>query len=229
MDIENCYQNVKFPLKLNEIKKLKKVWKFIECFYKFDNVREDLWSGKDGLFDVYRYRETIIKKIRNKYTAEKFYKYEKIVNKLYWNLKTKLKIKTKCERKDNYEIEGYGGSIINKIIMYNDKKKSYYIMNREKYIQKIYDEKEIFMAMLSQNKYEQKMLNPDFKIDDNFIETYYPYDYAFPNISLCFYNKNKKDVWIDRIKKYYYDYNQEHLLQYPHSDYWWYNFIDEKN
>ena len=37
------------------------------------------------------------------------------------------------------------------------------------------------------------------------IETYYyPYDYTFPNISLVWYNKCEKSIWLKRIKAYYY-------------------------
>jgi hypothetical protein len=235
MDTEICYQKVKFPLKENEIKKLKKVWKFIEGFYKFKNVSENLFTFGTALFSSYAYRELIIKKIRNTYKPEKFYKYEKIVNKLYWNLKTKLKIKTKCEKidffeKEKFESEKYRGSMINKIIMHNNKKNYYCIIDKYTYIQNLKNEKEIFTAMLSQNNYEKKMLNPDLKFDDDFIETYYPYDYPFPNISLGFYNKNNKSVWINRIKKYYYhEKSEKDLLLYPHDDFWWYNLIDEKN
>ena len=34
---------------------------------------------------------------------------------------------------------------------------------------------------------------------------YYPYDYPFPNINLLFYNQNKKETWINRINKLYFN------------------------
>jgi len=64
-------------------------WKFISIFANIDPVQKlskNWFNYKDGMFGAYEYRKYIIPKIRELYTPEEFYFYEKILNKLLWNL-----------------------------------------------------------------------------------------------------------------------------------------------
>jgi hypothetical protein len=77
-----------YKLLKNEIKELKNYWNFIKCF---DIEYEINKNYKNLTNDVQCYRKILIHKIREKYTAEDFYKYETILNKLLWNLIEHLK------------------------------------------------------------------------------------------------------------------------------------------
>ena len=75
----NIYQNnlLKYPLNGREYKEIDNVWKFAKLF------------EHDFLF-LSEYRNRLINTIKNKYTIEQFYFYEKILNKLFWNLRYML-------------------------------------------------------------------------------------------------------------------------------------------
>jgi hypothetical protein len=56
----------------------------------------------------FHYRQYIIKIIRKKYTINEFYIYEKIINKLFWNLKNKIKyvkLNQNIVNKTNFKIQ----------------------------------------------------------------------------------------------------------------------------
>jgi hypothetical protein len=76
MNIKNIYQDtvLKYPLTNEEYINVDDAWEFLEIFKKKFIFLSD-------------YRDDIIKKIRNKYTVDEFYLYEKILNKLFWNLR----------------------------------------------------------------------------------------------------------------------------------------------
>ena len=67
-------QYMRYTLDNNEIKIIDEVWEFLHLFTK-------------KFIFISDYRNYIIKKIRKKYTPEKFYKLESIANKLLWNMR----------------------------------------------------------------------------------------------------------------------------------------------
>ena len=147
-----------------------------------------------------------------KYTIEEFYFYEKIINKLYWNLYNNLKIKNKnCKIIKNInKIKNINRSFINKIIIYNENNDKYYIIKKNNYIY-IRDRELIMSYLINKKTYENKMLNKKIKIKK--YNYYYPFDYPLPNVNICFYNKNKKQSLIKRIKLMYYNEDKD--------DYWY--------
>ena len=206
--------NMKYPLNKKEKKILPEVFSFIKTFYKFNVVKSEN-------FGPYDYRRFIIKRIREKYSIEEFYKYEKIMNKLYWNLYHKLHKKDKlCDMIIKLPRD-YNRSFNNKLIIYNHKTKMFHIerdyidykIRREKKL-----EKKIMSAMIDMDLYFSFYKNPQKKIKkmDKF---YYPLDYPFPNVNRCFYNENPTKEWINRIKKMYFYYNDDFIDKY------WYEFI----
>ena len=210
--------NMKYPLSEKEKKMLPKVFSFIKTFYKFNVVKSEN-------FGPYDYRRFIIKRIREKYSIEEFYKYEKIMNKLYWNLYHKLHKKDKlCDMIKNPP-KNFQKSFNNKILNYNHKTKMYHI--QQDYINYFIDyekrkknktEIKIMSAMMDMDLYLSFYKNPKKKIKKMDI-FYYPLDYPFPNVNRCFYNENSPKEWINRIKKMYFYYNDDFIDKY------WYEFI----
>ena len=211
-----------------ENKNIDKYWDFINTFknvFKKLKVSDNYftYNGINGitLFSVFNYRRYMIKHISKKYTINDFYKYEQMLNKiLYVLLKKYVKIKKICKiyKVKNIEfIEKENRSYINKKYIYNESDKYYYYSNfyenhtklynnsnYKKYLQILYVimNKDIFYKVittknLSKNLYLQPIL-------------YYPYDYPFPNLTLYFRNNNSKKTWLNRIKKYYYNKNDEY-------------------
>ena len=79
-----------------EILHLDASWYFLGIFSKPDGKLEAynniIWYKRDGkIFGVKEYRNYVIDRINCCFTIKEFYKYEKIINKLYWNLKMLLK------------------------------------------------------------------------------------------------------------------------------------------
>ena len=72
----NAYKNkiLKYPLNNEEYEKIEKVWEYVAYF-------------KKKFIYISEYRKYIIKEIRRNYNIFEFYEYEKILNKMYWNLK----------------------------------------------------------------------------------------------------------------------------------------------
>lgn len=69
-----CSKLLKYPLDNIEYKFINETWEFISHF-PFDTIY------------INDYRKNIIQKIKSKYTPELFFQYEKIANKLFWNLR----------------------------------------------------------------------------------------------------------------------------------------------
>jgi len=190
-----------YKLLKKELNILDDFWKFIEIF-KVENYKLNWINGVHG------YRHALIKKIRETYSAEDFYKYEIILNKLLWNLLIKLKfdIKDLFIKSSLYiNIEVPWHSCSHKEYLHNE-------INDKKYYFKFYSRlidydivNKIFYTMSDRKLYD-KVING--KKNINSIQSflyYYPYDYPFPNINLLFYNKNKKETWINRINKLYFN------------------------
>jgi hypothetical protein len=187
---------------------------FIKTFYKFNVVKSEIFSA-------YEYRRFIIKRIKEKYSIEEFYKYEKIMNKLYWNLYHKLHKNDKLCNMMTDPPKIFQKSFNNKILSYNYKTKMYhvqrdYIDNETR--KKNKTEIKIMSAMMDMNLYLSFYKNPEKKIKKMDV-FYYPLDYPFPNVNRCFYNENPSKEWINRIKKMYFYYNDDYIDKY------WYEFI----
>ena len=101
---------LKYQLTQEENDKLDDYWKFIKVF----NV-----TNNNFLYSPREYRSNLITKIKKKYTIDEFYFYEKILNKMLWNLLVIYKIflnKIDFTTKLAYSIRD--GSCINKQIMF---------------------------------------------------------------------------------------------------------------
>ena len=215
-----------------EEKELDRVWNFLHYFNK--NLPDNYEYIEGSMSWVSSYRNYIINTIRRKYTYQDFYKYEKIINKLFWNLKKKLKPfikenKTKYKIKKNFnkklisrhtEINNkYYGSTINSYIQFNYNNKKWYILEEVSKLDKI-----CMNIMRNRKDYENYFNNPDkIKKYKNIIEFYYFMNYPFPNINPMFYNENKKSFWIKKIKKMYYTNSKNEYYKY---DKYWYILIE---
>lgn len=239
----------KFILTEEEQKYIDKVWNFIN---KFKNI----------YLNVTEERQKKIKKIRNEYKPEEFYKNEKIANKIFWNIREimhkyydyhnyknnknkdiedlknikkrerRMGIMEKKKYKNREELKrivydksflekNYYRSFINKLIIVNKENKKVYKKEMEGTInflienefnlittiiffnREIYEN--IIKKILSNNNKEiEREIN---KIIKNKPQFYYQLDYFFPNINYCCYSTGDKNEWIKRIKKYYYNEN----------------------
>ena len=213
--MNNIYINVKYPLTKIQLSKIEKVWIFIKDFYEIETDNNTYYIKNKKLFGPYEYRRLIIDKISKKYTVNEFYDYEKIINKLYWNLHYRLNITSNnCNIVKKNKLEKIiKRSFINKSINYNQKNSKYYIISD--YIRNITEkESNLLYSLLNERLYKKIMNNPLTKMKIDF-SLYYPNDYPFPNANRCFYNKNKKDYWKKKI----------FLMYYSNNDKYWYNLI----
>ncbi len=204
---------VKYKLTKNQNKELNKVWKFIQSFTP-PKVSKDWWTYNNGkLLCAYEYRHYIINIIQKNISINKFYEYEKIINKLYWNLKHKLISHIKTNN-INYSINAQNvlklasGSYINSRVHYNEIDKKWY------YFKMKLPELDIICMdiMRDKTKYEFYLKNPSNIKNYNkkeILDTYYHLNYVFPNINPMFYNKNSKSYWIKKINLMYYQQNDK--------------------
>lgn len=199
------YINNKFKYKLtpNEINSIDKYWKFIQEFNMDKSILSD-------------YRKKIVNKIQNKYTLEEFIFYERILEKLLFNLQNVLNIKNtyniiESGNDEKYSINQYLAtsnkcfyrSFMNKCFLVNNNKilitdtigsaGDLVKNNYHGILDKI---------MFNRNLYEKVYLNPTYinSIEPSYL--YYNFDYPFPNIFLSEYDliKNRKK----RIELMYY-------------------------
>jgi hypothetical protein len=192
-----------YKLNTNEVNKLDEYWEFIDTFNKF--MIED-----DPMFSVSKYRNNMIKVIKKKYTAEEFYFFEKILNKLLWNLLEKYEIKIKdIQYNCPPAFEFNNGSAINKQRFKFNNNEIFFPLYKfiHTYNETPQNLMKIFHALRYREIYEKLIKDKDYIKKIKEITYYYPNDYMFPNINLIFYNINKKSLWIKRIKAYYYSNN----------------------
>ena len=215
---------MKYLLNDNEIKQLDAVWKFIGIF------------SKPYIF-VSKYREHLMKQVRRRYTAEQFYEYEKIVNKLFWNLRWAVfplflngndkelpKSLLCCETVEYDGVEDlenklrgiyehldvYYRSFINKLIIIDS-------VNNKIHYKKMDGSSGIFAknlfntycmtVLFDRELYERVMRDPTSKVD--LPEYYYQGDYGFPNVNCCVYEFGDDILRINRVKKMYYNYSND--------------------
>jgi hypothetical protein len=197
----------KYKLSKEEISKIDEVWKFLNII------------NKNYIF-LSDYRNEIITKIREEYTAQEFYELENILNKMFWYLKEldNSTIDYEIYKKDTdissikYMMKLFYRSFINKLIIYDTKKELIYVRNMEG-SSNIFEKDDtseanikIWEILSSRELFERTIKNK--KIPKNLIlpEYYFQKDYPFPNLNLSIYEFGSYDQKLNRIKKmYYYD------------------------
>lgn len=178
--------NLKYKLSSDDIGKIDDVWKLINIFDR-------------GIITMREYRTTIINEIGHKYTVDKFFKLEKIIEKLFWNLRYKINsniadiikitetgIENMAMIKHKLKEDNYYRSFINKIINIDD-------INNKIYYKKMEGSSDIFeknqfnlltcTILFNRELYEQVMSD---QIDIKNIklpEYYFQMDYGFPNLN----------------------------------------------
>ena len=172
-----------------EINKLDDYWEFINIFNKIANKSPS----------VYEFRINIIKNIKKMYKPIEFYFFEKILNKMLWTLLYKYKIEiSKMDTNTKLVFGIKNSSCIN---IFNDNK--YFIFPSYKFLSEKLNK---ILYILSNKDIYNKIINNTINIDNiTEIKTYYyPLYYPFPNINLIYYNNNNKNIWLKKIKAYYY-------------------------
>lgn len=206
---------VKYPLTTKQNKELKSVWKFIEYFSKIEGMSNDWFSRNGTIFGPFHYRNYIINLIKKNINENKFYEYEKIINKLYWNLKYKLMQYVENDT-TQYHITNHQNileissrSNLNSYLQYNEKDNQWYFLDKLSELDNI-----CMNIMRDVNKYSYYLKNPsnikDYNKTNN-LDTYYNFNYAFPNINPIFYNKNSKSYWIKKINLMYFHENDNKI------------------
>jgi hypothetical protein len=176
----------------DEINKLDDYWDFINIFNNIANKSPN----------VFEFRINIIKKIKKKYKPIEFYFFEKILNKMLWRLLYKYKIDiSKIDANTKLVFGIKNSSCINKQIIFNNDK--YVIFPSYKSLSKTLKK---ILYILSNKDIYNKIIDNTIDIDNitEITEYFYPLDYPFPNINLIYYNNNNKNIWLKKIKAYYY-------------------------
>ena len=196
-----------YPLNKKEQSNIDKFWEFIDIFI---NILPKDYS----MYSIYNYNIELRTVIKSKYNVDEFYFYEKILNKLLFNLLFRYKIK--YEHIDNSafvfnlsQINGHSYS--NKLLLFNEKSNTLLYMPHyiyiKKYQSKLYN---LIQCLTNKKLYEisMKLINYEDLIKEinkyKIYDTYYPLDYPFPNVNLLFYNENNKKTWIKNIKRLIY-------------------------
>jgi hypothetical protein len=164
-----------------------------------------------------KYREFIAKKIKETYTIEEFYKLEKNIEKMYWNLYSKIKndinAKPKIFLKQNYDPK----KIENKILKRNAKikestvKKTYietkkgnlfykynYPNDLDLLLSSIMINRSVYETIMSDEEY---IFNIELEPYNNIIE----FDYPFPNLNTLKSFSSNKNSRLNNISKMYYN------------------------
>jgi hypothetical protein len=214
-------------LSKKELNKIDDYWIFINYFihpelHGIDGLTKNFWHSNKGLFDAQEYRNYIREIISKKYTISEFLFFEKILNKLLWNLiqyTTDIKndIPMSYIQKNNnihLRLNNSGRSFTRKMIIFNEKENcfyyfpNYYNISNEKNNTYLKLNK-ILTAMTDRKLYEKCMKNKRYinKIIPYYF--YYPLDYPFPNVNLLFYNENSDATWTKNIKDLYFSKNND--------------------
>lgn len=206
--------NLTYPLNLKELKNIDNVWNFLSLFRESKPTR-------------IQYRNHIISKIKENYNVNQFCLFEKILEKMYWNLNNVLKNKIEISQnirskkidrsklsrltdfilKSNKKIKE---STVRKAISYNDQ------TNEVKYKYSYPDDFDLIISsiMIDRSMYETLLTNPE-KITLEYLEMIEPYhnliefDYPFPNLNTLEPLDNSDN---DRIQKINQMYFQKHSV-----------------
>lgn len=201
---------LKYPLKRKELKLLDDVWNFLDIFRITFITRSE-------------FRDYIINQIKMRFTLKQFYRYEKIVEKLYWNmcelLGTRIDIDNVFFKK--YDIKNRN-VVINNILKESNIgrttiKKAYVINKNDNTIYYKYnypDDFDLLMYSIMTNRilYETIIMNKNKitleyldKLIDQPFESIIEFDYPFPNINTFMPFCCSKDERKMNIFKMYYD------------------------
>jgi hypothetical protein len=210
------YKNnkLKFPLTDNEYNCLDKVYNFINDF----NFME---------YNLKTYRSKIINLIRKKYSINEFMYYEKIAEKLFWNLRyktymyflnnyniIKLQSGTLNEVNSLFHKDNSYRSFINKLILIQDKNlQNKYFYKKMEGSSHIFNKNKFniitFCILHNRDLYEKIIKNPQEILSIKEPTYYFQYDYPYPNLN---YGKpfiQSNNFRLKRIKKMYYDINTD--------------------
>lgn len=205
-----------YPLNKSEIECIESVWQFIEQFLI-------------GHINISEYRGKIINKIQNKYNIDEFEKLEIIAEKIFWNLRDRLK----DEDKERAQIKIFNLNILQNMDDINDllKEDNYYrshinkIINIDLNKEKLYYKKMeglapifnkniyntlIFNIFFDRNIYEEIMEDIENINILNMDRSNTQMDYGFPNMNTCFPFIYSDGYRTKRIYKMYYE---EHCHQ----------------
>lgn len=195
---------LKFPLLKNEIKILDKVWEFMDDFRETKLTRN-------------KYKKYIINKMNKKYSIYDFYKLEKIVEKIYWNLAIKIKNDVQLKPEIFFKKKFDSKEIKNKILMRNNKikestvGKTYIITKNNKlfYKYKYPNDLDLFVSSIIINRSiyetimseEVEIFNIEIEPYNNIVE----FDYMYPNLNTIKSFALSKGDRIKNIKDLYYN------------------------
>lgn len=195
-----------------------KVWKLLKIF-------------GEPYINLTKYRNKLIKKISRKFTVDEFYECEKIIDKMFWDLREKIGKNDSCCKVIEYngvddldnkiygiidDIGIYYRSFINKLIIVDkDNKRIYYKkMDSSSYIFNKNEFNLLSLTILFNKELYEGVMNDTININNIELPKYYfELDYCFPNVNCCKYNLGSKDDWINRIKKYYYNDTAEYWFK----------------
>lgn len=203
--------------------------------YELDNI-DKAWNLIEELkmkeIEFRKYRDRIIKHVSNNYTIDDFFILEKIIEKLYWNLKEKIKeylnekINIKMynisefdrAKKTVYDNKHFYRSYANKTMIIQDKTiyvKETDLMSTtsdktklETYVQKIINNRDVYETIMLSNEIDDEIIN---NLDDQQINSF---DYPYPNVNTLIYNQENDDIRKKNIKYYYYSDNDNAWLNF---------------
>jgi hypothetical protein len=197
---KKSFKNVVLYLYMNKIIYENLSKSDIDNFWTFIKIFTPNNLEKDSLYSPHKYRNYLIKTIQKKYTVNEFYKNERILNELLFNLMKKYDFYLKQNnKKEKYSNIININSFSHKLLLYHEKTKKLYF--NYKNAPNLY-----FIASLLRNRdtFENAMTDINFIKSYNYEHYFYADDYAFPNVNLVFYNDNSKKLWIKNIKRLYY-------------------------
>jgi len=218
MTTYNIYnsEDLLYPLDENEMEQLNNTWDFLKKF-QFNTI------------GVTEYRKKIINKISKSVNKEDFYLYEKIAEKMMWNLRDKVKyLFNECSEcidyteklnetglmtiMDKFYDDNSYRSYINKLILIDDNnnKIHYKKMEGSSCIFKQNKMNEtIWIAMTDRNLYEKIIREPKkIQLVDS-ANYYHGYDYGLPNLNFGKPFIQSDSYRLKRIEKMYYNKNAE--------------------
>lgn len=195
-------KNLKFRLSDGEIKKLDRVWIFLDNFRVSYLTRD-------------KYMREIKKKINKKYGVDKFYMYEKIVEKIYWNLVEKIKndinFKPKLYLRKEYDLKTMENKILKRNVKIKESmvKKTYVVTKNNELIYKFNypDDLDLLVSsiMINRSVYEtimsgeENLFNIMIEPYNNIIE----FDFPFPNLNTIKSFSYSKDKRMENIESVY--------------------------
>jgi hypothetical protein len=215
--MEHIYRNsrLKYPLSDKEYNDLDKVWKFLEEF-------------KIGVYTLHKFRKKIIETINETYKVDEFFYFEKILDKMFWNLRSEVAQFVDTRNVASFDIsdmeivvdklhdDNYYRSFINKIINIDDKGKKIYYKSIEgsiPFFNNDYFNLLTSFILLDRGLYERVMGEPNNVVSImehiELPKMYYEYDYPFPNLNMCCPLIGTDEFRIKKINKMYYDKDAE--------------------